>query len=69
MNLRVVSSKAERRILVHTLLVDVVSCWAGGFFHIKVVIFKVMMIFLDIIDLGNPRMTRKSHLTMNSMVL
>ena len=41
----------------------------GGFLHIKIVLFEVMITFLDIRDLRNPRMTLKSHLTMKSQAL
>ena len=40
-----------KRILVHTWPLDVVPCEAGEYLHLKLVIFKVMTTFLDIIDL------------------
>ena len=42
-------SVAERRILVRTLPVDVVTCRAGGFVHLKWDISKVFMTFLGTI--------------------
>ena len=63
------TSIAERIILVHNLPVDVVPCGAGDFLHLKLVIFEVMITFLDFLALGNPRMIRKSHLTVKFQAL
>ena len=52
---------AERRILVRTLPVDVGPCGAGRYLHLKLVIFNVIVIFLERLDLVKPQMTRKTH--------
>ena len=63
------NSIAEIIILVRTLPVDVVPCGAGRFLHSKLVIFKVIFIFLDRIDLMKPRMTWKTYFTMKTQAL
>ena len=57
-------SIAERRVLVHTVSVDVELCEAGEFLHLKFVTFKATITFLDSIGLGKLQMTQKTHLTM-----
>ena len=52
---------AEIRILVRTLPIEVGRCREGRYLRLKLVIFSVMITFLDSIDLGNSNITRKTR--------